>query len=144
MPILGVFVFPFWGHVKKYRFRWNFSFVVKRYLPSKGDMKIRSRSLSLGLSVWTINNRHFNIHSHLIQWDLFFFVSALLSFVCPCNEKRRKKENHPTTQATLFPSFLHSIHPCVVVVFYLSCRFLSRGITKALQKIGHFGFGRSY
>ena len=111
MPILGVFVFPFWGHVKKYRLRWNFSFVVKRYLPSKGDMKIRSRSLSLGLSVWTINNRHFNIHSHLIQWDLFFsYLRCCLLSVRAMRQEGRRKTIPPHKPHSFHLSFILSIH----------------------------------
>ena len=91
-----------------------------------------------------INNRHFIIHSHLIQWDLFFRICVVVFYLSVQWDKKDEGQPSHHTSHTLFPSFLYSIHPCVVVVFYLSCRFLSRGITKALQKIGHFGLGWSY
>lgn len=91
-----------------------------------------------------INNRHFNIHSHLIQWDLFFsYLRCCLLSVRTMRQEGRRKTIPPHKPHSFHLSFILSIH-ALLFVFYLSCRFLSRGITKALQKIGHFGFGWSY
>ena len=82
-----------------------------------------------------INNRHFNIHSHLIQWDLFFRTCVVVFYLSVQWDKKDegKPSHHTSHTLSIFPSFYPSMRCCLFSISHAD--FFQEESPKHLKKL---------